>query len=119
MPASVPFRTDFDAATFHGIVLMDCAGWHTTGKLTASIRWCRKSLAIRLVALSCSSTKANFDVRSMATNICSLNVTREDRRRLAAVVSNRSAPQTADPTRVLAAVKRGKQALESLHSHDC
>ena len=45
-----------------------------------------------------------------------MNVTRENRRRLAAVVSNRSAPQTADPTRVLAAVKRGKQALESLHS---
>jgi hypothetical protein len=26
---------------------------------------------------------------------------------------------TADPGRVLAAVKRGKQALESVHSHDC
>jgi hypothetical protein len=48
-----------------------------------------------------------------------VNVTREDRRRLAAVISNRSAPQKhvwrAHITRVLAAVKRGKQALESLH----
>ena len=26
---------------------------------------------------------------------------------------------TADPKRVLAAVKRGKQTLESVHSHDC
>ena len=26
---------------------------------------------------------------------------------------------TADPKRVLAAVKRGKEKLESIHSHDC
>ena len=64
-----------------------------------------------------------------------VKVTPDDRRRLEAIVSDRNAPQkaainrfvletnaepkpfiwTADPNRVLAAVKRGKQGLESIH----
>lgn len=39
---------------------------------TAAIRCSRKSLDMAVVAFSCSSTKANFEVRSMATNMCSL-----------------------------------------------
>lgn len=36
------------------------------------IRRSRNSLDTAVVAFSCSSTKANFEVRSMATNMCSL-----------------------------------------------
>ena len=57
----------------------------------------------------------------------SINVKPSDRKRLRAVVKNRNAPQketnevpkpfvwTADPEKIIAAVKRGHHVLDSIH----